>query len=115
MKRMMNRLACLVAIGLGVMLPVAVSGSPSVIDLGGLTGAGDQAFALAINERGQIVGWSATPSQEIHAVLWQDGMVTDLGTLPGDNLSWAMAINDRGQIVGFSGRSNRGYLEGHAF
>ena len=34
-----------------------------------------------------------------HAFLWQDGAMTDLGTL-GGRASWAYAINDRGQVVG---------------
>jgi probable HAF family extracellular repeat protein len=38
-------------------------------------------------------------------VLWQNGVVTDLGALPGnngENSSWAIAINNFGLVVGFS-------------
>ena len=38
-------------------------------DLGTLPG-GKESEATAINERGQIVGWSATRSGKKHAVLW---------------------------------------------
>lgn len=57
--------------------------------------------ARDINNRGQIVGSSVTASGELHAMLWEDGVATDLGTL-GGSFSSATAINDRGQIVGSS-------------
>ena len=55
--------------------------------------------AYAINNRGQIVGFSFTNNGEGHAVLWDDGTVMDLGTLGGRS-STALAINDRGDIAG---------------
>jgi uncharacterized membrane protein len=38
-------------------------------DLGTLPG-GKESEAVAINNRGQIIGWSDTRSGEQHAVLW---------------------------------------------
>ena len=73
-------------------------------DLGTL--GGPYSSAAAINNVGQIVGWSDTavlpwPSISRHATLWNDGAhVTDLGTLGGDQ-SYATGINDSGQVVGF--------------
>jgi probable HAF family extracellular repeat protein len=32
--------------------------------------------------------------------LFEDGVMTDLGTLPGGNFSAALGINNRGQVVG---------------
>jgi probable HAF family extracellular repeat protein len=61
-------------------------------DLGTLGGHG--ARVTDINDRGQVVGSDVTPDRQVHAVLWQDGKVIDLG--PGE----ARAINNRGQIVG---------------
>src|SRR5208283_4670222 len=37
-----------------------------------------------------------------HALLWQNGTVTNLGNLGGVAWNTPMAINNRGQIVGFS-------------
>ena len=45
-----------------------------------------------------------------HAFLWQDGVMTDLGVLPGKEDSGASAINNLGQIVGSSGRTDPGDL-----
>jgi probable HAF family extracellular repeat protein len=68
--------------------------------------------ATAINGQGQIVGWStlldATNTCALfHAVLWQNGTITDLGTLCPSNPSYAnysnpVAINANGQVVGVS-------------
>jgi probable HAF family extracellular repeat protein len=65
----------------------------------------------AINNRGQIVGFSNTASGTWHAFLWQQGKMTDLGALGGAT-SFAAAINERGQIVGGSEISK---ARGHAF
>src|SRR5690349_15660169 len=47
-------------------------------------------------------GWPAD-----HAVLFQGGKVTDLGTLPGGFESQANAINNRGQVSGFASNGTR--------
>jgi len=97
-------------------------------DLGTL-GTGTDALAIAINERGQVIGISYTssiPNQEpspcsavstgllptVDPFLWENGKMIDLGTLGGTcGIPWW--VNDRGQVVGSS------YLAGdqvsHAF
>ena len=71
----------------------------SITDLGTLPG-GDFSVAEGINARGQVVGESNTASGATHAFLWEDGRMTDLGTLPGGGE--AHGINARGQVVGHS-------------
>ena len=50
--------------------------------------------ALAINNRGQIVGQSWE-----RPVLWQNGKVRVLPLLPGDNVGGAYAINNQGDVL----------------
>jgi len=73
-------------------------------------------IALSLNDYGQVVGGSGICStfnpnllfslQSVHALLWQNGRLVDLGNLGGKtgqaigNL--AFGINNRGQVVGVS-------------
>lgn len=72
--------------------------------------AGDTSgAATAINDRNQIVGISGTCDQAVgrktatHAVLWENGHATDLGSLGGTAWNTPTAINEAGDIVGFAG------------
>ena len=56
--------------------------------------------ASGINDSGQVVGWSDA-ALDFHAVLWNGGIIQDLGTLSG-NYSYAYGINDSDQVVGYS-------------
>jgi len=60
--------------------------------------------AVSINNWGQIVGSSVNYSRTDgnRAVMWTNGSVADLGTLPGGGGSEAYAINDAGQVLGWS-------------
>ncbi len=49
----------------------------------------------------------------VHAFLWQNGKMTDLGTLPGVLESTASAINEPGEIAGWSGNSFREAIGAH--
>ncbi len=57
--------------------------------------------ASAINNTGQVVGWTGTEATAT-AVLFSGGVVKSLGTLPGDTASMAYGINNSGQVVGVS-------------
>jgi probable HAF family extracellular repeat protein len=64
---------------------------------------GGAGCAEAINESGQVVGWSYTAANEVHAFVWTSNNGTkDLGTFPGDAESVAYGINNLGQVVGYS-------------
>jgi probable HAF family extracellular repeat protein len=74
-----------------------------MLDLGTLSGPqGVVSVAQAVNERGQVVGYSSVGAVGKHAFSWEKeaGMV-DLGTL-GGVISVARAVNARGQVVGGS-------------
>jgi probable HAF family extracellular repeat protein len=86
----------------------------SIIDLGTL--GGKASWGKAINETGQIVGESyITGDSAIHAFLWQDETMEDIGILPGYIHSVALGINDIGQVVGKSEISIAGQLYSEAF
>ena len=68
-------------------------------DLGNL-GEGSDAFS--INGAGQIVGRTSDAIAQSHAVLWDAGGMTDLGTLPGHKSATAIVINDVGWVAGES-------------
>ena len=70
-----------------------------VTDLGTLGGQRSQAFGL--NNFGQVVGCSETPSGELQAFLYTRGWLLNLGTLGGGS-SCAYAISNSGIAVGFS-------------
>jgi probable HAF family extracellular repeat protein len=84
---------------------------------GGMTGLGAllsgwSSAPVGISASGLIAGFSQNGEfdplagfsfPELHAVLWQNGVITDLGTLPeGGYESVANAVNSRGQVAGYA-------------
>lgn len=89
----------------------APAGEPTYtyVDLGSLsTGPTAESVALGLNDQGQVVGWTTIDgcTAQGHpcrrAFLWDDGVMTNLGLLAGDEESVARAINNAGFVVGTS-------------
>ena len=72
-------------------------------------------FGVGLNGRGLATGAASTPAVDPfspicifpdcfvgHAFLWQDGVATDLGALPGTNNSGVSGINAQGTVIGVS-------------
>ena len=78
----------------------------TITPLPGLSGATDT-IAFSLSNNVQVVGRSTPTGKFSHAVLWDHGVIKNLGELPGQpghghNSSAALNINDRGQAVGYS-------------
>jgi probable HAF family extracellular repeat protein len=88
------------------LIDIGTLGGPS--GFGNGNGYGDQ----LLNNAGAVAGSADTSTPDptcanpdcfvSHAFRWQNGVLTDLGALPGVNGSNASAINTRGWIAGFS-------------
>jgi probable HAF family extracellular repeat protein len=62
-----------------------------------------EGMAVAINNHGNVIGNSGNcTDQTLHALLWRNGTVTDLGNLGGTTGNFTQDINNRGQVVGGS-------------
>ena len=69
-------------------------------DLGTLGRTPPTSDAVAINDRGEIIGNSPSTG-DWRAFLWRNGKMTNLGTLGGGH-SEAVAISNEGQVIGDS-------------
>ena len=75
------------------------------------TVGGNNGQASAINNRGQVVGFSETanadptcpPTPAISPLLWEKGKAQPLPLIGTDTDGFANGINDQGQAVGYSG------------
>jgi probable HAF family extracellular repeat protein len=63
---------------------------------------GSFVVANGINDAGEVVGAAAFSNNAFAAAIWRNGIVTNLGVLPGDCYSEALVVNSHGQVVGGS-------------
>ena len=91
-------------------------GSPDQIHELPLIPGDTSGAATAINDNGQIVGISGICDQAVgrhtakHAVLWENGGVTDIGNLGAQWWNTPTAINQHGDVVGFAGEIGRAHV-----
>ncbi len=80
--------------------PFLWTGPGEMVLLPALPGASDT-MAMAINDRDQVVGSSGSGYDPTSAVLWEDGVVSELEGPGGDYNSYsAISVNNAGTIVG---------------
>ncbi len=66
--------------------------------MGGSFGVG-----AAINDAGEIAGYAQEQGDQVtHGFLWKNGLMTDLGTVDGDQCSFSFGINANAQVLGSS-------------
>ncbi|HEX6574141.1 MAG TPA: hypothetical protein VF042_04150 [Gemmatimonadaceae bacterium] len=94
-----------------VIVTAASSGKPGIgtetfeivvqtTNLGTL--GGSESEATAINDQGQIVGSSYIRTGQLRPFIWQDGVMSSLGVLPGDGgYSVARDISNTGMVAGY--------------
>jgi len=101
-------LAVLPVVAVGAAAGRSATSTYTIFDLGTLGGA--TSVALGINDLGQVCGGADMADGKRHAFLWDNGVMTDLGTVPPTSQSGAWGINNQGAVVGWSsGTGNGGF------
>jgi probable HAF family extracellular repeat protein len=88
-----------------------VAGNPQMKSLGTMGGPSSQAYA--INNMGQVTGYSDVPGGQQHAFRYSGGTLTDIGQISGLPNSFGYGINAAGHVAGTAYDAN--YVTPHAF
>jgi len=81
-----------------------------ITDLGLLSQFG---YVSAMNNKGQVVGWTQDPNGQSHAFIWNPVDGKKLIPIPDRRSSIAYDINDKGQVVGelyFTGKNRSAFI-----
>ncbi len=78
-------------------------------DIADLGTHGEGVVVTSLNSHGDAAGLVILNEKTVHAVVWRDGKMQDIGTL-GGSLSIATGISDRGEVVGQSAADSRSFL-----
>ncbi|MEE4356333.1 MAG: PEP-CTERM sorting domain-containing protein [Desulfococcaceae bacterium] len=90
----------------GHMTGIVDGDTPFLWKNGVLTEMTNFGWTSDINNADQIAGSFETAEGLYHAALWEDSLITDMGTVDGYTSSTAWAINELGQAVGSSSNSH---------
>lgn len=73
----------------------------TLTDLGGFIGGyNGSSIATAISDNGKVAGYAYVTQSVQHPFLWENGVMTDLGDVPGGTgHSQATGVNNDGQVV----------------
>jgi len=70
--------------------------------------------AMDINDLGQMTGWFGNVWKEEHAYRLEEGVIMDLGVIPGGQSAKGMGLNEHGWVTGYGltgdGWDKRGFL-----
>lgn len=69
---------------------------------GQATNLGISGYGTSVNDAGQVAGGMLTSNGQLHAFVWSNGSLLDVGALAGATWSSAYGINSSGQTVGTS-------------
>ena len=122
--------ALAITVRLTAQEPNQKHGKYKVVDIGTFGGPNSFYFSepvvQSVNNHGAVTGAADTSIPDpyapncdtpdcltLHAFVWNDGVLTDLGTLPGGFSSAAYWVNDRGMVMGGSENGVIDPLTGH--
>lgn len=104
--KLFNQSALAILFGCALCTPVMAAQTYSLTNLGDIPGAGTESRAFDINASGAVVGegWA----DDGGAFLWNEGTMTNLGSLPGGYSSTARGVNSSNHVVGFASKNGGG-------
>ncbi|MBX3738252.1 MAG: hypothetical protein KF715_16275 [Candidatus Didemnitutus sp.] len=99
----MFRPTCFFAALLGLAGSALAQTTPAIQSLTALgTLGGPTSRAYAVNDAGQITGYSVDASNHQHAFIYSGGVMTDINPVAATGTSYGNSINNSGTVVGYA-------------